>query len=76
VISQRETRDFATHDTSFADPPTRTGNLAQIYGSYLFPSNDAPKYLKGFGVISGLCFTGVAAYLVLYIFLRKYPQRT
>ena len=27
------------------------GNLAQIYGSYLFPSDDAPKYLMGFGVI-------------------------
>jgi MFS family permease len=27
------------------------GNLAQIYGAYLFPSADAPKYLLGFGVI-------------------------
>ncbi|KAI1855671.1 hypothetical protein JX265_006075 [Neoarthrinium moseri] len=51
------------------------GNLAQIYGAYLFPSSSAPKYLMGFGVISGLCFTGVAAYLALYILLRKYPQR-
>ncbi|KAL5590049.1 hypothetical protein FOVSG1_011916 [Fusarium oxysporum f. sp. vasinfectum] len=30
------------------------GNLAQIYGAYLFPSDDAPKYLMGFGVISDL----------------------
>ncbi|KXH31928.1 hypothetical protein CSIM01_02480 [Colletotrichum simmondsii] len=37
------------------------GNLAQIYGAYLFPSKDAPKYLMGFGVISGLCFTGVVS---------------
>lgn len=51
------------------------GNLAQIYGAYLFPSGDAPKYLMGFGVISGLCFTGIAAYLFLQVFLRKYPQR-
>ncbi|KAI4592637.1 hypothetical protein KJ359_010539 [Pestalotiopsis sp. 9143b] len=51
------------------------GNLAQIYGSYLFPSKDSPKYLMGFGVISGLCFTGVASYFALYIFLRRYPQR-
>ncbi|KAI1362307.1 major facilitator superfamily domain-containing protein [Xylaria arbuscula] len=51
------------------------GNLAQIYGAYLFPSSDAPKYILGFGVISGLCFTGVVAYLLLQIFLRKYPQR-
>jgi MFS family permease len=27
------------------------GNLAQIYGAYLFPSIDAPKYLMGFEVI-------------------------
>ncbi|KAF5519959.1 MFS transporter prlL [Colletotrichum aenigma] len=47
------------------------GNLAQIYGAYLFPSSDAPKYLMGFGVISGLCFTGVASYVALHIFLRK-----
>jgi hypothetical protein len=52
------------------------GNLAQIYGAYLFPSADAPKYLMGFGVIAGLCFTGIAAYLFLHVFLRRYPQRS
>ncbi|KAI0144491.1 major facilitator superfamily domain-containing protein [Xylariaceae sp. FL1272] len=52
-----------------------TGNLAQIYGSYLFPSEDAPKYILGFGVISGLCFTGVASYIALQILLRRFPQR-
>lgn len=31
------------------------GNLAQIYGAYLFPATDAPKYLMGLGVITGLC---------------------
>lgn len=35
------------------------GNLAQIYGAYLFPSKDMPKYLLGFGVISGMCGFGV-----------------
>ncbi|KAG9706945.1 hypothetical protein KCU73_g17702, partial [Aureobasidium melanogenum] len=50
------------------------GNLAQIYGSYLFPSNYAPKYLMGFGVISGLCFTGVIAYVSLQILLRKHSN--
>lgn len=35
------------------------GNLAQIYGAYLFPSDDSPKYLLGFGVISGMCGFGV-----------------
>ncbi|KAH8176981.1 major facilitator superfamily protein [Sarocladium implicatum] len=47
------------------------GNLAQIYGAYLFPTEDGPKYLMGFGVISGMCFTGVAAYLGMYFFLKK-----
>ncbi|CAK7207750.1 hypothetical protein SEUCBS139899_010563 [Sporothrix eucalyptigena] len=47
------------------------GNLAQIYGAYLFPSQDAPKYLMGFGVISGLCFTGLAAYLALHFLLLR-----
>lgn len=47
------------------------GNFAQIYGSYLFPSKDAPKYLMGFGVISGLCFTGVVSYLVIHFVLRR-----
>ncbi|TIA28489.1 MFS general substrate transporter, partial [Aureobasidium pullulans] len=34
------------------------GNLAQIYGAYLFPSDDSPKYLLGFGVISGMSPVG------------------
>lgn len=51
------------------------GNLAQIYGSYLFPSTDAPKYIMGFGVISGLCLTGVMSYAALYVFLKRYPSR-
>lgn len=52
------------------------GNLAQIYGAYLFPSQDAPKYLKGFGVISGLCLTGVVSYLILhFVFRRTVLQR-
>lgn len=51
------------------------GNLAQIYGSYLFPTRDEPKYLMGFGVISGLCFTGVVAYLALHVLLPRYPNK-
>lgn len=47
------------------------GNLAQIYGAYLFPDEDEPKYLMGFGVISGLCFTGVVSYLALQVSLRR-----
>ncbi|KAK5087572.1 hypothetical protein LTR24_006612 [Lithohypha guttulata] len=47
------------------------GNLASIYGSYLFPAEDAPKYLMGFGVISALLGVGIAVYLLLNIFVRR-----
>lgn len=47
------------------------GNLAQIYGSYLFPLQDAPKYLMGFGVITGMCFVGFITYLVLAFYVRR-----
>ena len=52
------------------------GNLAQIYGSYLFPADDAPKYLMGFGVISGMCGLGVATYAVAQILLRRCPDKS
>lgn len=47
------------------------GNLAQIYGAYLFPADDKPKYLMGFGVISGLLGFGVFVYLFLHMALRR-----
>lgn len=50
------------------------GNLAQIYGAYLFPSKDAPKYLLGFGVISGMCAFGVLTYALAHVLLRKYAK--
>ncbi|PPJ55828.1 hypothetical protein CBER1_01610 [Cercospora berteroae] len=50
------------------------GNLAQIYGAYLFPSKDAPKYLLGFGVISGMCAFGVLTYALAHVLLRKYAN--
>ncbi|KAH3663950.1 hypothetical protein OGAPHI_004664 [Ogataea philodendri] len=46
------------------------GNLAQIYGSYLFPSDDSPKYIMGFGVITGMCFFGFLTYGCMAL----YPQ--
>ncbi|EWG47546.1 hypothetical protein FVEG_16154 [Fusarium verticillioides 7600] len=46
------------------------GNPAQIYGAYLFPASEKPKYLKGYGVIRGLCFTGAVSYILLHIFLE------
>lgn len=47
------------------------GNLAQIYGAYLFPSDDAPKYLVGFGVISGMLGFGVTVYILLHVAVRR-----
>lgn len=46
-------------------------NLAQIYGSYLFPSSDEPKYLRGFGAIAAMLLVGVVTYLLLHIFVRR-----
>lgn len=51
------------------------GNLAQIYGSYLFPSADAPKYIMGFSVISAMCALGVATYALAHVLVRKYVPR-
>jgi len=49
------------------------GNLASIYGSYLFPSKDSPHYLMGFGVTSAMCGVGVMTYLVAHVLIRRYP---
>ncbi|KAM0723107.1 hypothetical protein Q7P37_001307 [Cladosporium fusiforme] len=48
------------------------GNLAQIYGAYLFPEDDAPKYILGFGVIAGMAAFGVIVYAVAHVLFRKY----
>ncbi|KAF2117389.1 pantothenate transporter liz1 [Lophiotrema nucula] len=47
------------------------GNLVQIYGAYLFPSEDAPKYLLGFGVISGMLGFGVVVYILMHVLTRR-----
>lgn len=51
------------------------GNLAQIYGAYLFPSTDAPKYIMGFAVISSMCVLSVGVYAMLHVMLRRYPMK-
>ncbi|KAF2022394.1 MFS general substrate transporter [Aaosphaeria arxii CBS 175.79] len=48
-------------------------NLAQIYGSYLFPAEDAPKYLKGFGTYSGLLAFGAVVYVSAFFLFRRSP---
>ncbi|RMZ68794.1 pantothenate transporter liz1 [Pyrenophora seminiperda CCB06] len=47
------------------------GNLAQIYGAYLFPAHNSPKYLLGFGVISGMTGFGIFIYIFLHAALRR-----
>ena len=47
------------------------GNLAQIYGAYLFPAEDKPKYLMGFGVISGMLGFGCMVYVFMHVALRR-----
>lgn len=49
--------------------------LSGIYGAYLFPSKDAPKYLMGFGVVSGLGAVAVIIYAAAHVLFRKYPLR-
>lgn len=50
-------------------------NLAGIYGAYLFPAKDSPKYLVGFGVVAGLCALGVVCYTAGQVLFRKYPYK-
>ncbi|KAK7183277.1 hypothetical protein DPSP01_011782 [Paraphaeosphaeria sporulosa] len=52
------------------------GNLAQIYGSYLFPADDAPKYLVGFGTYAGLLTFGAAVYGSAWLMFRRFPFRS
>ncbi|GLI80730.1 hypothetical protein PoHVEF18_009087 [Penicillium ochrochloron] len=47
------------------------GNLAQIYGSYLFPDSDRPKYIKGFSVISAMLVVGIVVFSGLHIWFRR-----
>ena len=67
------------------DPETRAislafvngmGNLAQIYGSYLFPAEDAPKYLKGFGAYAGLLAFGGGIYVTAFFLFRRSPFKS
>lgn len=70
--------------TTFASMPPETrgvslaivnglAGIAQIYGAYLFPSEDSPKYLMGFAVISAIGALGVVVYVSAHVLIRKYP---
>jgi hypothetical protein len=45
-----------------------------LAGAYLFPLEDAPKYLLGFGVIAGMMAFGVVVYTLAHVLFRKYIQ--
>lgn len=54
------------------------GNLAAVYGSYMWPSRDAPDYKPGFTAMVGMC--GGAALLaammpILFKFLPKFRTK-
>ena len=49
------------------------GNLAQIYGAYLFPSQQSPKYIMGFSVISAMCAFGICVYTLVHVLTNRHP---
>ncbi|KAK6359159.1 hypothetical protein TWF696_000327 [Orbilia brochopaga] len=51
------------------------GNLASIYGAYLFPGEDAPKYLMGFGVTTAMCFVGIVAYGAAHFLMGRKERK-
>lgn len=52
------------------------GNLAQLYGTYIFTSSTAPRYVKGFTVYSAVFAVGAAIYFCLYFIFHKYPYKS
>ena len=50
------------------------GNLAQIYGAYLFPAQQAPRYIMGFAVISAMGAFGVVVYAAAHVLVNRYPK--
>ncbi|KAL1411996.1 hypothetical protein Q8F55_002991 [Vanrija albida] len=43
------------------------GNLSSIYGSFFWPSSDAPRYIKGFAITTSLC-----GFLVVMVLFTKW----
>ena len=50
------------------------GSISSIYGSYLWPSRDAPKYIKGFATVSAFLGTDIILALTLPIIARRLPK--
>ena len=50
------------------------GNLASIYGAYLFPSSTSPHFEMGFIVTSCMAAFGTLVYLALHILVHRHPM--
>ncbi|UNI15667.1 hypothetical protein JDV02_002178 [Purpureocillium takamizusanense] len=48
-------------------------NLSSVYGSYIWPSNSAPRYIAGFSVSTSLMFGCIVTAAALMFLTNKYP---
>lgn len=48
------------------------GNTASIYGSYMYPKTDGPRYLAGGAAVAGVCFAvAVLAFILRLVHIRE-----
>jgi hypothetical protein len=48
------------------------GSMSSIYGSYMYPIGDAPRYLAGGGGVAGLClFVAIIAFVIRLMLIRE-----
>ncbi|KAI1781518.1 major facilitator superfamily domain-containing protein [Hypoxylon cercidicola] len=52
------------------------GNLAAIYGSYMWPSTDAPEYKRGFTAMAGMCGAGAIIAALMPVAFKYLPKFT
>ncbi|KAJ7615831.1 MFS general substrate transporter [Roridomyces roridus] len=50
-------------------------NLSSIYGAYLWPANDAPRYVMGLATTSAFCFACAISALVARYLTARYPYQ-
>ncbi|RFU26355.1 hypothetical protein B7463_g9985, partial [Scytalidium lignicola] len=48
------------------------GNTATIYGPYMYPATDGPKYIAGGAAVAGVCFiSSILAYVLRLVHIRE-----
>lgn len=52
-----------------------TSSIALMYGPYLWPSWDGPRYVIGFGTSAASCFAAVLVCWVIRVLLRRENER-